>query len=203
MTVDGFVLAGGESRRFGQDKALFRLLGTTLVEGAIATLSDAGCERVVALHRRPSDLSFLDCEVATDHGGGRGPLDGVHTALMLSRSPFIITLPVDQPFVTSHVLRQLLAVASADSDVDLVSIVDDLGSHHHLTAVWRTNTSRSVVDEHVLRGESSPRRVLENLRCRWVEVPAATMHNLNRPEDVPTRRPTLTESVRHDVDKER
>lgn len=199
VTAEGFVLAGGESRRFGQDKAVYRFDGSTLVERAVETLQRAGCDRVVVLHRRPSDLDFLDCEVVRDFGGGNGPLDGLHTALLAARTDHIVTLPVDQIFVTSEVFRQLLDVARRSDEPDVVSIVDDRGSSHHLTAAWRVRTCLPIVDEHVGRGVTSPRQVLEFLECRWQTCSADLMINVNRIEDLPRERPTLR-SVSHPLD---
>lgn len=199
MTPDGFVLAGGRSRRFGQDKALVTLDGTTLVERAVRTLSGAGCERVVVLHRDPHLLKFVDCEIEVDIGGGRGPLDGLHTALSLARSDVVITLPVDQVCVTTEVVRRLLDVANDDLAYDLVAACDDEGSRHHLTALWRRSACLDVVARHVAHGESSPRRVLDDLRCRWEEFPASLMLNVNRVEDLPTLRSTLRSEIRPNV----
>ena len=177
VTAEGFVLAGGESRRFGQDKALYSFDGSTLVERAVETLRRAGCDRVVVLHRRPTDLEFLDCEVTCDVGGGQGPLDGLHTALLLARSDYIVTLPVDQILVTSEVFRQLLDIVRRSEETDVVPIVD----------------------QHIGRGISSPRQVLEFLACRWQTCSADLMINVNRIEALPRGRPTLR-SISHPVD---
>ncbi len=199
VTAEGFVLAGGESRRFGQDKALYSFDGSTLVERAVETLRRAGCDRVVVLHRRPTDLEFLDCEVTCDVGGGQGPLDGLHTALLLARTDYIVTLPVDQILVTSEVFRQLLDIVRRSEETDVVPIVDERGSSHHLTAAWRVKTCLPIVDQHIGRGISSPRQVLEFLACRWQTCSADLMINANRIEDLPRGRPTLR-SISHPVD---
>ena len=49
----GFVLAGGESRRMGEDKALVPFAGRTLVEQAIQILRDAGLAVWIAGARLP------------------------------------------------------------------------------------------------------------------------------------------------------
>lgn len=202
VTVEGFVLAGGNSRRFGQDKALVVYQGSTLVERSVQTLLEAECERVVVLHRRPDALRFLDCEIAFDLGGGRGPLDGLHTALSLARSELVVTLPVDQPLVTAEVVRRLLEVATDETEHDVVAACDDQDSRHHLTAVWRREECLAIVGDHVARGESSPRRMLSDLRDRWVRFPAAIMLNVNRPEELPTPSSTLADENRsYDADR--
>ncbi|MGA0204697.1 MAG: molybdenum cofactor guanylyltransferase [Ilumatobacteraceae bacterium] len=201
VTIDGFVLAGGNSRRFGHDKALARGNGRSFVETAVDTLMKAGCNRVVVLHRQPAELGFLECEVLEDLGGGQGPLDGLLTALSLARTDLVATLPVDQPLVTSDIIRQLRDVADEDPDTDMVSVTDENGARHHLTAVWRRSTCQPVFSRHFSHGESSPRRVLDDLRCRWVRCPTALLINVNHPEDLPSRWPTLAGEGVCDVDE--
>jgi molybdenum cofactor cytidylyltransferase len=47
--IAGLILAAGESSRMGQDKALLRYRGRTFLESALATLHDAGIDRVTVV----------------------------------------------------------------------------------------------------------------------------------------------------------
>lgn len=76
----GCVLAGGQSRRFGSDKALAILRGTTLLEHAIAMLGHQ-CDGVVVAGRT---LEGVDC-VADWPSAGQGPLGGLAGALHHAR----------------------------------------------------------------------------------------------------------------------
>jgi molybdopterin-guanine dinucleotide biosynthesis protein A len=72
MRLLGAVLAGGQSRRFGSDKAMARLHGRPLIEHAIATLIPF-TERVVIIGREDS--------IPDRPRGGHGPLAGINAAI--------------------------------------------------------------------------------------------------------------------------
>ena len=56
-TLIGLVLAGGQSRRMGQDKALMRYQGSTLIERASSLLKAAGCDEVLISRNAPNFLN--------------------------------------------------------------------------------------------------------------------------------------------------
>lgn len=188
--IDGFVLAGGQSRRFGRDKATAPFRGTTLVGNAVAVLRQAECSRVVVLHRRPSDLSDViprDVMVVADDGGGQGPLDGLLTALSMARSEWVLTLPVDQPLVPSNLLvRMVDSARRSPSTVDVVSVVDEAGHRHHLTSLWRRDSCLTAMRRRFESEERSPRVVMEDLSCLWIEHRLADLVNVNTPDDLTT-----------------
>lgn len=72
----GAVLAGGQSRRFGSDKALAVLEGTTLLERAVAGLA-ALCGDVVVIGRGEAPVMTVPDRPAP----GLGPLGGIAGAL--------------------------------------------------------------------------------------------------------------------------
>jgi molybdopterin-guanine dinucleotide biosynthesis protein A len=67
----GAVLAGGQSSRFGSDKALAALGGRTLLERAVAAL-EAQCDSVIVVGRG---------DVPDRPRPGMGPLGGINAAL--------------------------------------------------------------------------------------------------------------------------
>jgi molybdopterin-guanine dinucleotide biosynthesis protein A len=116
----GFVLAGGQSSRMGQDKALVRLGGLTFVERAVSTLRAAGLVVAVA-----GTQSVLDVDVPAIHDASpdQGPLSGICTALSQTNAEWSVFLPVDMPFVPPSLLDSMLRSAmSTDREVTLVSM---------------------------------------------------------------------------------
>lgn len=72
----GAVLAGGQSSRFGSDKALAVLDGRTLLDGAVAALADL-CDAVVVVGRDSAPTFVLPDRPRA----GMGPLGGLAAAL--------------------------------------------------------------------------------------------------------------------------
>lgn len=100
--VNAFVLAGGQSKRMGRDKALLELDGRPLIEHAVGKLRGLGfTPRIVG--SRPDLARFA--EVIPDTYPMAGPLGGIATALELSDAEQNLFLAVDLPWVSGEFLR--------------------------------------------------------------------------------------------------
>jgi len=108
-TLIGLVLAGGQSRRMGQDKALMRYQGRTLIDNASLLLQSASCDKVLISRNAPGFLN--------DRIEDAGPLSGVHAVLDALSQPDnhngnpceLLVLPVDMPQMTPELLRILVS----------------------------------------------------------------------------------------------
>lgn len=92
----GVVLAGGEGRRMGRDKALLVADGGPLWVRQARVLRDAGAERVILIRRRDqAPIGPADCRL--DVFSRSGPLAGLHAALGIGGHPWVAVLAVDMP----------------------------------------------------------------------------------------------------------
>jgi molybdopterin-guanine dinucleotide biosynthesis protein A len=101
----GVVLAGGQSTRFGSDKALAELGGRTLLLRAVDALAGQ-CEHVVIAGR---EIGPAPCIPDWPHPG-MGPLAGVAAGLRYAQDgdfESVMTLGVDAPDVSQAVLTSL------------------------------------------------------------------------------------------------
>ncbi|HKF46925.1 MAG TPA: molybdenum cofactor guanylyltransferase [Terracidiphilus sp.] len=103
--AEGFVLAGGESRRMGRDKALAALDGRPLVERALEVLRAAGLRARIAGAR--SELGQY-APVVPDEFPEAGPLGGVCTALKHAEAEWAVFLPVDLPLMAPALIEYLM-----------------------------------------------------------------------------------------------
>ena len=130
--VECFVLAGGQSSRMGQDKALLTLQGTTLLALALQKLSTlAGSPPRIAGSR--SDLSSF-AQVLPDLHPGCGPLSGIEAALAASSQPLNLFMPVDLPLLPAHFLAWMLARAQVTGA--LMTVPRVLGRPQPLCAIY-------------------------------------------------------------------
>lgn len=109
MRVVGALLAGGESRRMGQDKAGVVLRGQTLAEHTLAVLRQVSDRQVILGHGRgcPEDVPRLpDAEPMA------GPSAGLRALLASGLGDVYVVLPVDMPLVEPTHLRRLLDAAA-------------------------------------------------------------------------------------------
>jgi molybdopterin-guanine dinucleotide biosynthesis protein A len=92
----GVVLAGGEGRRMGRDKAEVRVDGEALWRRQVRMLRQAGAGRVVLVRRRDQAPVAYD-DVRFDVFSRSGPLAGLHCALGIGRDPWVAVVAVDMP----------------------------------------------------------------------------------------------------------
>ncbi|GFK95662.1 putative molybdenum cofactor guanylyltransferase [Fundidesulfovibrio magnetotacticus] len=100
------ILAGGQSRRLGRDKAAVLMEGRTLLERAVA-LAGNFCAEVAVSGRDPGPLPGVSCWFL-DERPGNGPMGGILTALERFRAPCLV-LSCDLPFLDRSTLGTLLA----------------------------------------------------------------------------------------------
>ncbi len=95
----GLVLAGGQSRRMGRDKAALMIGGISLLDRAKTVLTSAGCEQVLV-----SGAGGL-----ADRFANAGPLAGLDAAAhTLSDGQWLLVIPVDMPNLKPALLEQLI-----------------------------------------------------------------------------------------------
>jgi molybdopterin-guanine dinucleotide biosynthesis protein A len=164
----GAVLAGGQSSRFGSDKALADLGGQSLLLRAVDALS-AWCEKVVVVGRE-----FAPAPTLPDWPrAGMGPLGGLAAALhhardegydaVLSCGVDSAQLPDDLPFLLSPAPAYL--------------------AEQPVIGLWPASAA-AVIDA-ILRGEGrhSMRAFAEAIGARAVQA-AQPPANINTPQDL-------------------
>ena len=96
----GAILAGGQARRFGSDKALALYDGVTLIDRIAAAL-------------RPQVATIVMCGRSpglADRPSGIGPLGGIAAALFHARSngyAAVVSVPCDTPFLPGDLVARL------------------------------------------------------------------------------------------------
>ncbi len=190
LSLSGFVLAGGESRRMGTDKAKLVLGNETVLARQVRRLS-AVC-RFVTVLAPPSKFPELHVPVLPDVEPGRGPLGGLLTGLARARTEFNLFLGCDLPFVGERFLRWL-ALSSLSCPADAVVPGMKSGGSQPLCAVYRRR-ALPAVRASLASGENRVQAALSRLRRReipWREIASAgfsarIFDNMNTPQDYET-----------------
>jgi len=182
----GFVLAGGRSSRMGKDKAFLEIEGRPLLARALDVLRAVTPEVRVA---GPVEKFAAYRPVVEDIYPERGPLAGIHAALMASTTDLNLVLAVDLPLITEALLRFLIEQAAACDAI--VTVPRVTGGYQPLCAVYRRafaalaqaalESGRNKVD--ALFAATNV-RVLEESELARFGFDAAIFENLNSPEDL-------------------
>ncbi|MDX6527426.1 MAG: molybdenum cofactor guanylyltransferase [Gaiellales bacterium] len=112
-TLSAVLLAGGESRRMGRDKATIEVGGRPLWERQLEILRVLTPERIFVSARTVPSWLPADAELLLDDPPSRGPLSGLTKALVAMRTTHLLALAVDMPFMASEQLRNLCSLAQA------------------------------------------------------------------------------------------
>lgn len=105
--MEAFVLAGGESRRFGSNKAFYRVGNETLLEIVSRRMSDV-FDRVRVLAKDTSLFKALDFEVLDDVRKEYCPLSGIYSGLRYLRNGKAFFLACDLPLVQKRLLEHIV-----------------------------------------------------------------------------------------------
>jgi len=179
--IQGVVLCGGKSSRFGSPKAFFEKDGVTLVERALRVMRPLVDQISLAIGDWDSDR-WPDVAVVPDRISGIGPMGGLHALLHEMTHEWLLVLPVDIPSMPSETLSMLVSAAQR-GDLAVVAVDED-GRLHPLCALYH-RSMRSEIDAAVARKQYSPTRLLSGMNnVRYVTFPDESLRNANRPEDL-------------------
>jgi molybdenum cofactor guanylyltransferase len=184
---DGYVLCGGASRRMGRDKALVEVDGAAMARRIACALAAAGAGRVVAVGGDAGALTSLGLPVVADRWPGEGPLGGLVTALEdPERSAAVaVVLSCD---LTDPDAGAIAATVRERARLGCDAVVPVVGGRHQwLHGAWDRRAAGILTDVFAA-GERSVAGAALSLRIRTLGgVPAAAVHDADRPEDLTGR----------------
>src|SRR5262245_10241813 len=159
MTFSAVLLAGGESRRMGTDKATLLFRGKPLWQVQLETLRRLRPAEIFVSARtdpswRPADVQFI-----ADIPPSCGPLSGLASSLAKIHTDHLLVLAIDMPFMTENYLRALCnriepgrgVVAQIDDRAEPLAAIypreAEIGFH---TALTGTDLSLQNVVRHLV-----------------------------------------------------
>ncbi len=176
------LLAGGQSRRMGQDKALLSFAGEPMVKRLLRRLDFGGNSIVLISANQPEPYQKWGIPVVADDLPGAGPLAGIQAGLRRSPCTFNLVVACDLPFASAAVARRLSQVAE-DGDYDAVVPVCD-GRAHPLFSIYHRRL-QGELDAFLQEGKRRVGDFLDRVQTRYVteSFPSQAFFNFNRPED--------------------
>ena len=183
--MTGIVLAGGENRRMGADKAFLKIAGLPLIEHVIRTIRSA-VSHIIVVTNKPEAFVSYDVEVTRDIYNMRGSLIGLHSGLLRSRDEYNFVVACDMPFLNRDLLSFMAGLAGS-ADVILPKVG---GFVEPLHAVYRRSLL-PVIEEHIESEQRQIKGIFEGLCVRYVaeeevdrfDPGRRSFINLNRPDE--------------------
>ncbi len=182
--VYGLVLAGGQSKRMGHDKALLRVNGETQLSRAVQLL-ESFVDRVFVSTRaeQQNDSERKKFHRIIDRYEDLGPIAGILSALEEHSDVGWLVLACDLPNVDETTIRFLLENKSGDQPFSAYKSSSD-GLPEPLCAYYAAGTS-SIIKAFIDDGIICPRKVMIRSDTQLLDQPNPdALDNINTPEDL-------------------
>lgn len=177
----GFILAGGQSLRFGTDKGTYVFEGKKFIENSVKVLNPF-VEKIMILTNKPENYAFLNLPTLQDKIKDIGPIGGLYTALTETESEWNLFLPCDSPFLTEKPIFKLLENLCSQKQLIYPSTNDKI---FPLTAIFNKN-SVTKIEQQIKVQNYRIRSLLEVLECEKVDCEEFKNEfaNINSKEDL-------------------
>ncbi len=182
------IIAGGQSRRMGIDKAFVELGGTPLIERVIARSANLGQSETILITNKPAQYAHLGLPMFGDILRDKGSLGGIYTALTRAKSPDVLVLACDMPFVKTDLLHYMVGQCRDDFDI-VVPTVD--GYPQGLHAIYK-KTCIAPIAAQLAANRLKIIRFYDQMRVRYLDEAdyapfdpqGRSFANLNTPEEL-------------------
>jgi len=143
VRTSGIVLAAGSGTRMGQPKAELIVDGVRLVDRAVQTLRDGGCDEVIVVTRAGVDVPGARTVLNPDPDRGMG--SSLVLGLQAATGERAVILLVDTPGITSAAVRR---VRDADGEVAIGTYAGRRGHPVRIERRWWPDViARAVADQ--------------------------------------------------------
>jgi molybdopterin-guanine dinucleotide biosynthesis protein A len=206
------VLAGGRSRRMGEDKAWVEIGGRPLIErvlDVVATLSDD----VMVVGAEGPRYAELAVRLVADAVPGQGSLIGIYSGLRAARYERSLCVACDMPFLNPRLLAHMIEI-SPDYDAVVPYLDpeppppgtewDAARTHllHPLCAVY-SHMCLPAIERALQDGDLRAIAFFNQVRVRYLTLPEVDQHdpehhsflNVNTPAELVAARKLLESEV--------
>jgi molybdopterin-guanine dinucleotide biosynthesis protein A len=178
--VSGVILAGGASRRMGQDKAFLEVGGQPLIAIVAERLRAVTSEVIVAANDTARYAAFGD-RCVPDVYPGVGTLGGIHAGLRAAAHDLVLVVACDMPFLNPDLLAWFVDTAGKTNGggrADLIVLKHEDGVEP-LHAVYR-RSCLPAIEATIRTGERCAFAFYDQIVVRYVS-----------PAEIATLDPTL------------
>ncbi len=127
--VTAIILAGGQSRRMGRDKAFIEFEGKPLIARVIERVQNVAAEVLIIANDNASYARF-GLPIINDVYPGKGSLGGIYSGLLAASHEHALAVACDMPFLNEALLRYLISLAS-QADVVVPHAIDPSSNVAH------------------------------------------------------------------------
>ena len=192
IDVTGVLLAGGKSRRMGEDKRYLVVGEQTLLERGLAVLSSIFQEVLVVIAQDSPPLD-VDARVVRDLVPDCGSLGGLYTGLTQATTPYIFVVACDMPFLDQAVISQFTSRRTT-ADIVMAKLAARLHPMHALygkgclPAMEQMILARQLKIQEMVSHASLRVRYVTEADLLTIDPSGRSFLNVNTPADLEVAR---------------
>ena len=194
--MTALLLAGGKSRRMGQDKRFLEIGGRTLLERAVSVLEPLFAEVLLVVATPDARLASERYRVVTDLVPGCAAVGGLFTGLSLAAHPAVFVAACDMPLLNPALIERMAAL-EPEADIVMAKLATGLQPMHarygraclpHVERMVRSGRLKlqDLVEEQLLRVRLMP-------EAEFQEIELLSFMNVNTPADLELVRKLLAD----------
>lgn len=136
--ITGVILAGGKSSRMGVNKSFLKLGNQSIIEHIVGLMKPI-FSAVIIITNTPEEYNFLNLPMFKDIYKWRGPLAGIHSALIHSNKEKVFVLSCDVPLMSREMIEY---ICEFKSDKPII-FCEAAGYHQPLAGIY----SEKIINE--------------------------------------------------------
>lgn len=184
--ITGVILSGGRSSRMGVNKSFLKLGNQTIIERIVDLMKSIFSE-VIIITNTPDEYIFLNLPLYEDIYKWKGPLAGIHSALVHSKTDKVFVVSCDVPLMSREMIEYII---NHKSDKPVV-FCEAAGYHQPLVGVY-SKSILSAVEKFISNeklDDKSFHKFLNNVDADIIHPQKLDFYkdeiffNVNRPED--------------------
>lgn len=197
IDVTGVLLAGGNSRRMGEDKRYLVVGEQTLLERGLAVLRSIFQEVLVVIAQDSLPLN-VDARVVRDLVPDCGSLGGLSTGLTQATTPYIFVVACDMPFLDPAVITQFTS-RRASADIVMAKLAARLHPMHALygkgclPVLEQMIRARQLKIQEMLSHPSLRVQYVTEADLLTIDPSGRSFQNVNTPADLEVARSLLSQ----------
>jgi molybdopterin-guanine dinucleotide biosynthesis protein A len=157
------ILAGGESRRLGQDKAFIEVGGVRLLDYVYGKCRKLFSE-IIIVTNQPHQFTEYQTPIVVDELRGAGSLGGLYTGLMRANNYHTFCVACDMPFLKLELIAYLIE-QRCDNDVVIPRTKEGLEPFHALYSKQCIEPIKRLLD----KGDFKISNFFSEVRVRYCD----------------------------------
>jgi molybdopterin-guanine dinucleotide biosynthesis protein A len=190
--VTGILLAGGKSRRMGEDKRFLRVGEQTLFERTLAVLQSI-FQTVCVVIAQDSPPLEAKVPVVRDLVPSCGSLGGLYTGLKQAHTEYVFVVACDMPFLNPTLVRHMVFLKD-NADIVMVRLEQGLQPTHALYSrrclpvIEGMLHARQFKIQYLATHPSLHTRLVAESELRKIDHEGLSFINVNTPADLDAAR---------------